>query len=231
MTPSPVLWGQEKFRDRNNASVGFGKWFARIVAGSVRQLPYSLRVDGRQTYIVGYSYTPKGTEEPTVGTDWYPVDLDVFDNQEYASVDAFIASEDGKATLQGCGVTALVPLETAIQRLADNGINITVIVPQKLFNRLETGVGNLYLVNEQGQLVNFIEGEKPTFFLWEPDAQRYAMVDYNQVSSLATQWNMASLGTWKMDQVKTVTVDGVEYTFTAQGSYYTLTPAAGTYNG
>lgn len=126
MTPSPVLWGQEKFRDTNNASYGFGKWFARIVAGSVRQLPYSLRVDGRQTYIVGYAYTPTGTQEPTVGTDWYPVDLDVYDNQEYASVDAFIASEYGQATLQGCGVTALVPLATATQRLADNGINITV---------------------------------------------------------------------------------------------------------
>lgn len=126
MTPSPVLWGQEKFRDTNNESDGFGKWFARIAFGPVRQLPYSLREEGRITYIVGYAYTPTGTQEPEVGNDWYPVDLDGYDNQVYASVDDYIASKSGQDTLQGCGVTALVPLATATQRLAENGINITV---------------------------------------------------------------------------------------------------------
>lgn len=145
MTPSPVLWGQEKFRDTNNASDGFGKWFARIVTGSVRQLPYSLRVDGRTTYIVGYSYTSTGTQEPTVGNDWYPVNLDQFDNQNYASVDAYIASENGKATLQGCGVTALVPLATATQRLAENGINITVkVIGQMVEQRNESSFSSAY---------------------------------------------------------------------------------------
>lgn len=76
----------------------------------------------------------------------------------------------------------------------------------------------------------FTEGDNPTFFVWEADAQRYAMVTQLSVQALITAWGTRSLGSWIQDQVKTVTVDGVEYTFTAQGSYYTLTPAAGTYN-
>ena len=168
MTPSPVLWGQEKFRDRNNASTGFGKWFARIGHDSVRELPYSLRVDGRQTYIVGYAYTQTGTQEPTVGTDWYPVDLDVFDNQEYASVDAFIASEDGQATLQGCGVSALVPVATAIQRLADNGINITVHDDQLYY------LGDVFAaVNKQGQML-IRTGGSQFLRITEDDGTQYA---------------------------------------------------------
>ena len=166
-----------------------------------------------------------------MGNDWYPVVIDSYTTAEYESLDAYLASEYGKILLASCGVSALVPVDTAIQRLADNDINITRHDFQTLFNRLEPGVGNWYLVNEQGKLVNFTEGEEPTFFLWYPDAQRYAMVPYGQVSSLASQWKMASLGTWTAGQNKTVTVDGVKYTFAFQNDYYILTPVAGTYNG
>lgn len=117
-------------------------------------MPYSLRVDGRTTYIVGYAYTQTGTQEPTVGNDWYPVNLDEFDNQDYASVDAYIASENGQDTLQGCGVSALVPLATAIQRLADNGINITVHEKKGLYMRNSGGAYGL-IVDKNGQAVYF----------------------------------------------------------------------------
>lgn len=127
MTPSPVYWGQEKFRDTNSSSVGFGKWFARIGHSSVRELPYTTRVNGNETEIVGYSYNATGTPEPVVGNDWYPVVIDSYMTAEYESLDAYIASEYGQILLSSCGVSALVPLATAIQRLAENGINITVV--------------------------------------------------------------------------------------------------------
>ena len=106
--------------------MGFGKWFARIGHDSVRELPYTTRVNGNETEIVGYAYTSTGTPEPEVGNDWYPVVIDSYTTAEYESLDAYIASEYGQILLASCGVSALVPLDTAIQRLADNGINITV---------------------------------------------------------------------------------------------------------
>lgn len=63
-------------------------------------------------------------------------------------MDAYIASENGQATLQGCGVTALVPLATATQRLADNGINITVHDDQLYY------LADIFAaVNKQGQVL------------------------------------------------------------------------------
>ena len=126
MTPSPVLWGQEKFRDTNSSSVGFGRWYARIGHDSVRELPYTTRVNGNEIEIVGYSYTATGTPEPEVGNDWYPVVIDSYTTAEYESLDAYLASQYGQIFLASCGVSALVPLATATQRLAENGINITV---------------------------------------------------------------------------------------------------------
>ena len=144
---------------------------------------------------------------------------------------AYIASENGQATLKGCGGSALVPVATAIQRLAENDINITVIVPQTLFNRQFNQSDTTFLVNEQGQVVYFIDGENSLIFIWDNDRQRYSVVPREEHQEAVEAWGSLSLGTWTYGQDKTVTVNGVRYTFTAQGNYYTLTPAAGTYNG
>lgn len=230
MTPSPVFWGQEKFRDTNNSSVGFGKWFARIGHGSVRELPYTTRVNGNETEIVGYSYTPNGIEEPTVGNDWYPVVIDSYMTAEYESLDAYLASEYGQIFISSIGVSALVPLATATQRLAENGINITVIEPEMLFNRFDPEGAAYLLVNKRGQLVYLTEGDNQSFFLYDEDIQGYKAIGPTQVDPVLSDWGSVYLGQWTAGQDKTVTVDGVRYTFTAQGSYYTLTPAAGTYS-
>lgn len=92
----------------------------------MRELPYSLRVNGDDTEIVGYGYTATGSPEPEVGNDWYPIVIDGYWTAEYESLDAYLASEYGQDFLAYCGVSALVPVATATQRLADNGINITV---------------------------------------------------------------------------------------------------------
>ena len=92
----------------------------------MRELPYSLRVNGNDTEIVGYGYTATGSPEPEVGNDWYPIAIDTYRTAEYANLDAYLASEYGQIFLAYSGVSALVPVATATQRLADNGINITV---------------------------------------------------------------------------------------------------------
>lgn len=89
-------------------------------------MPYTTRVNGGDTEIVGYGYTASGSPEPEVGNDWYPIAIDSYRTAEYESLDAYLASEYGKIFLASCGVSALVPLATATQRLAENGINITV---------------------------------------------------------------------------------------------------------
>lgn len=66
--------------------------------------------------------------------------------------------------------------------------------------------------------------------MWEPDTQRYAVVDAADWNEPATSWGIRSLGTWTQGRNKTIDVDGVEYTFRAQGSYYVLEPSAGTYS-
>lgn len=229
MTPSPVLWGQEKFRDTNNASDGFGKWFARIVAGSVRQLPYSLRVDGRTTYIVGYSYTSTGTQEPTVGNDWYPVVLDEFDNQDYASVDAYIASKDGQDTLKGCGVSALVPLATAIQRLADNGINITV--RQGLYVRSNAGGNYGLVVDKAGRAVYFISESANyvlRFSVTNPNVLQPTEENNATVSELVQSYGLGTQIQPVPDSSTVYKIDGISYTL-AEGNdsfYFTPEPPA-----
>lgn len=167
---------------------------------------------------------------PTVGTDWYPVVIDSYTTAEYADLDAYLASEYGSELLPGCGCSALVPLATAIQRLADNDINITVIEPQTLFNREFDGADGPLLVNSQGQLVYFTEGDNKTFFLGESDAQRYFMAIEDNIQPIIEAWGSSSLGTWTAGSSKTVTVDGVSYTFTPVDDTCTLTPAAGTYS-
>lgn len=229
MTPSPVLWGQEKFRDTNNASDGYGKWFARIVAGSVRQLPYSLKVDGRTTYIVGYAYTSTGTQEPTVGNDWYPVNLDNYDNQEYASVDAYIASKDGQATLKGCGVSALVPLDTAIQRLAENDINITV--HQGLYMRSNAGGNKGLLVDKAGRAVYFTDKGSNLVFWFSVSNPNELFATDDHTASIAALVQAYGLGTQLSQPPESDTVyniDGISYTVHEGGSgiYFTPEPSA-----
>ena len=92
----------------------------------MRQLPYSLRVNGDDTEIVGYGYTASGSTEPAVGNDWYPIAIDTYRTAEYENLHAYLASEYGKIFLASCHISTLVPVATATKRLADNGINITV---------------------------------------------------------------------------------------------------------
>lgn len=101
--------------------------------------------------------------------------------------------------------------------------------PSTLFNRTNSAGTKTTLVNQNGELVHFIEGLNASFFIWEADAQRYAVTDASQVSDLLQEWSTSTLGLWTFGLDKTVNVDGEEYTFKAQGNYYTLTPAAGTY--
>lgn len=203
-------------------------WFARIGHDSVRELPYSLRVDGRQTYIVGYAYTPTGTQEPTVGNDWYPLDLDVYDNQEYASVDAYIASEEGQATLQGCGVTALVPLATATQRLAENDINITV--RQGLYTRSNAGGNNGLLVDKAGRAVYFTDSGTNLVFSFSVSNPNELFPVDEHTASIAALVQTYGLGTQLPQPPESGTVyniDGISYTVYegTSGLYFTPEPS------
>lgn len=217
-----MYWGQEKFRDTNNSTLGFGKWFARIGHDSVRELPYSLRVDGRQTYIVGYAYTPTGTQEPTVGNVWYPLDLDVYDNQEYASVDAYIASEEGQATLQGCGVTALVPLATATQRLADNGINITV--RQGLYVRSNGGQYGL-LVDKEGKFIGDSDQYNQPFRVDIANSNFQPIADTDPtIAAMVTEYGRSSLNITTPGAGWRQTIDGITYNGGETSSGLTLSP-------
>ena len=146
-------------------------------------------------------------------------------------MDAYIASESGQATLQGCGVTALVPLATAIQRLADNGINITVIIPVALFNRTDSSSGNTYLVDKRGSLAYMDENSQPYAFQLDSQTGNYNNPVMSQLPFPVQAWGMSKIGDWTHGQTTVVTVDGVSYTFTPVDGAYTLTPAAGTYNG
>lgn len=182
-----------------------------IVAGSLRQLPYSLRVEGRQTYIVGYAFTPTGVEEPTVGNDWYPLDLDVYDNQEHASVDAYIASEEGQATLQGCGVSGLVPLETAVARLADNDINITVL--DGLYRRMSID-GDYVMVDYRGRLVETAYGV--------PTVNTETSWVYNNPADFVQEhnnWGYVTLIMSTDEQPLTVTVGSQQYVTSGNTEY------------
>lgn len=117
-----------------------------------------MRVNGNDTEIVAYCYDATGVTMPTtVGTDWYPVVIDSYTTAEYADLDAYLASEYGSELLSGCGCSAVVPLATAVARLADNDINITVHVKQGLYKR-DSGGTNGLLVDKNGQAVYFTSG-------------------------------------------------------------------------
>lgn len=146
-------------------------------------------------------------------------------------MDAYIASESGKATLQGCGVSSLVPLETAIQRLAENDINITVIIPVALFNRTDSSSGNTYLVDSRGSLVDLEENSQPYAFQLDSQTGNYKNPVMNQLPFPVQAWGLLKIGDWTHGQTTVVTVNGIAYTFTPVDDAYTLTPAAGTYKG
>lgn len=107
-----------------------------------------MRENGNETEIVGYCYDATGINMPTVGTDWYPVKIDSYLTAEYESLDAYLASEYGSELLPGCGCSAVVPLATATQRLAENGIYITVHDDFLLYNAVQKAA-----VNKQGKLL------------------------------------------------------------------------------
>lgn len=105
---------------------GYGKWYARIGHDSVRELPFTTQVNGTMTEIIGYCYSATGVTRTDVSNDWYPVKITEYITSEFSTLEAWLASEYGQFLYEGCGVSAVVPLATATQRLADNGINITV---------------------------------------------------------------------------------------------------------
>lgn len=151
-------------------SVGFGKWFARIGHDSVRELPYTTRVNGNETEIVAYCYDATGVTMPTVGTDWYPVVIDSYTTAEYADLDAYLASEYGSELLPGCGCSAVVPLETAVARLSDNDINITVHDDNLLYNAVQQAavnkLGQMLLKQVNGQYLRVVDVEGAQHAEW-----------------------------------------------------------------
>ena len=144
-------------------------------------------------------------------------------------MDAYIASENGKATLQGCGVSALVPLATAIQRLAENDINITV--RQGLYVRSNAGGNYGLVVDKSGRAVYFIQGSANNvlrFSVTNPNALQPIGENNATVAELVQAYG---LGTQLQPAPGTSTVyniDGISYTLAEgnDGLYFTPEPPA-----
>lgn len=137
-------------------------------------------------------------------------------------MNAYIASENGKATLQGCGVTALVPVETAIQRLADNGINITV--RQGLYVRSNGGQYGL-LVDKEGKFVGDSNNYGQPFRVDIAKSTLTPIADTDPtIASMVAEYGRSSLnfptpgGGWSQ------TVDGIKYTGTESPQGISILP-------
>ena len=125
-------------------------------------------------------------------------------------MDAFIASEDGQATLQGCGVSALVPLATAIQRLADNGINITV--RQGLYVRSDGGQYGL-LVDKEGKYVGDSDQNNRPFRVNIANSSLEPIADTDPtVASMVAEYGKSTLNIRTPVIGWSQTIDGIRYT-------------------
>ena len=144
-------------------------------------------------------------------------------------MDAYIASEGGKATLQGCGVSALVPLATAIQRLAENGINITV--RQGLFLRSSGGVENGLLVDKAGRAVYFKSGGTNNvfiFFVTNPNELSPVDEKTGTIAALVQEYGLGTQLPQAPSDGTVYNIDGISYTARASsdGFYFTPAPSA-----
>lgn len=161
-----------------------------------------------------------------MGNDWYPIAIDNYTTAEYANLDAYLASEYGQIFLASCGVSALVPLATATQRLANNGINITVHDKQGLYKR-DSGGTNGLVVDKNGQAVYFISGNVNYFLMF---------ATANPATLLPTDENVVVVGALVHDygigtQLTTIpaagndiVIDGITYEVHEVQDGLTLTP-------
>lgn len=141
-------------------------------------------------------------------------------------MDAYIASEEGQATLQGCGVSALVPLETATQRLAENGINITVHDKQGLYRRYNGGDYGV-LVDASGRtVVNKLQSRNFVFRCTSnTDALTMLSSDDQTIAEVVQEFGTGTEIILEPDPGSHFVVDGITYTIaTQQGSELTITP-------
>lgn len=189
-------------------------------------MPFTTRVNGVDTEIVGYGYTASGTPEPEVGNDWYPIVIDSYTTAEYESLDAYLASEYGQIFLSSCGVSALVPLATAIQRLADNDINITVHDRQGAYRRYVAGNGAL--VDSDGKCVIWkVPGDTDYVVLATATANQFTLSPKTGSSSTAV---IAAFGEGTMISTEPAVgirevISGTTYTITStEGEIITLNP-------
>ena len=122
------------------------------------------------TEVIGYCYSATGVTRTDVGNDWYPVKIAEYITSEFPTLDAWLASEYGQSLFQGCGVTSLVPLATATQLLAENGINITVHDDFLLYNTAASGavnkLGQLLLKQVNGQYLRVVDVEGAQHAEW-----------------------------------------------------------------
>lgn len=178
-----------------------------------------MRVNGNETEIVAYCYDATGVTMPTVGTDWYPVVIDSYTTAEYADLDAYLASEYGSELLPGCGCSAVVPLETAVARLADNGINITVHDRQGAYRRfLSENVG--VLVDSDGKCVIWrVPGDTDYVVPTTATANQFTLSPKTETSSTAV---IAAFGEGPLIDFE----PGVGRNFAISGTNYTITEAA-----
>lgn len=147
-------------------------------------------------------------------------------------MDAYIASEEGQATLQGCGVSALVPLATATQRLADNGINITVHDKQGLYRR-DSGGANGLIVDKNGQAVYFMGGETTLVLRYDTATPRDCTPTNANDAVVVGLINSFGIGTQLPSPPSdggVYVIDGINYNIseTSSGYYFIPDPTAWT---
>ena len=163
---------------------------------------------------------------PTVGTDWYPVVIDNYVTAEYADLDAYLASEYGQDLLTGCGVSAVVPLETAVARLAENDINITVHGKEGLYKR-DSGGANGLVVDKNGQAVYFMGGQVTYVMRYVTATPRDCIPTDANDETVAGLVNSFGIGTQLPDSPSdggVYTIDGITYTLSEMSSGYSFTP-------
>lgn len=163
---------------------------------------------------------------PTVGNDWYPVVIDSYTTAEYADLDAYLASEYGLELLPGCGCSAVVPLATATQLLAENGINITVRDQPGLFKR-NNGGNNGLLVDKKGQAVYFMGGSTQYVCLYATDNPSEMDPTSSSSAAAADLVNSFGLGTQLANipgEGVPIVIDGITYQVHEVGNGFSLSP-------
>lgn len=141
-------------------------------------------------------------------------------------MDAYIASEEGHATLQGCGVSALVPLATATQRLAENDINITVHETKGLYRRYNGGEYGVLVDGSGRTVVNKIENLNFVFrSTSNTDAVTMLQSSDQSVAEVVQEFGTGTEVSFTPDPSSHFVVDGITYTIaTQEGSELTITP-------